>query len=592
MLLLVMMTTASLASADDLFPGWTESAADEEQIRWIRLERGIRVFLNARRDASRVPRTLILYATPNGSSASQALGAAESLGVDWRFQNQHVMAQVRMLRALCVEREWMLAVVQAPELSWPAFRKNDPTAGPIISRLVDQLRVETECEDVVLTCHSGGGALVWEFLNQHPTIPAWISRIVLLDANYSYSDEAGHGDKLLEWLMGDVRRRLVVIAYDDRMVELNGRRVVSDDGGTWRASERMLSRIGTRLPLAESDDGPVRVVTAADGRVQVLLHRNPDNIILHTRLVGEMNGLLHSLTLGQATSADWGRFTGPFASGDCTPLKPFVVDFGDQARVVESDVAVLLPVSDRSVDAAGGQAVAERVAELDRGAREAVIEREILSGNLPQRLRELVPVQFVTRDTQGAAHTVVVFVTGDVLGAGSNDDWVRWPLTPSTAVRIADTFNCCLLTPLLSDVIYSAATTRVAPVPLTENRESAATFVMHDATIDRQLAESDARLVAGIKKDVVLSRRLLERPHRVAIYGWHQIDGTPIQPINVSHVDSYVDYSHGVRLVARQVLVDGQRRDFLELAQDAVLHPLVSGEGPVSPAQIRQSSQW
>ena len=35
----------------------------------------------------------------------------------------------------------------------------------------------------------------------------------------------------------------------------------------------------------------------------------------------------------------------------------------------------------------------------------------------------------------------------------------------------------------------------------------------------------------------------------------------PIQPLTIVHRDTYVDYSHGVRLIRRTVMVDGKPRD-------------------------------
>ena len=52
-------------------------------------------------------------------------------------------------------------------------------------------------------------------------------------AGNSYSDEDHHGDKMLKWLNEDVSHRLEVLAYDDREIVLNGKKVIGDDGGTF-----------------------------------------------------------------------------------------------------------------------------------------------------------------------------------------------------------------------------------------------------------------------------------------------------------------------------------------------------------------------
>jgi hypothetical protein len=45
----------------------------------------------------------------------------------------------------------------------------------------------------------------------------------------------------------------------------------------------------------------------------MFVHPNPENKILHTALVGDMNGLLHVATLGTPHESDWGTFGGPRA---------------------------------------------------------------------------------------------------------------------------------------------------------------------------------------------------------------------------------------------------------------------------------------
>ncbi len=57
--------------------------------------------------------------------------------------------------------------------------------------------------------------------------------------------------------------------------------------------------------------------------------------------------------------------------------------------------------------------------------------------------------------------------------------------------------------------------------------------------------------------------------------------GEPIQPLYTGHVDRYVDYSHGVRLVAREMKIDGRRTTLSQVLSDPVLHSLLSDEGLV-----------
>ncbi len=85
----------------------------------------------------------------------------------------------------------------------------------------------------------------------------------------------------------------------------------------------------------------------------------------------------------------------------------------------------------------------------------------------------------------------------------------------------------------------------------------------------------------------MLTNRLLGKPDRVAIYGWHQHDGRPIQPLSTVHGARYADYSHGVRLVSATAFVGGEPRPLLEVLEDRQLAALVSDEGPISPEVIR-----
>ena len=131
--------------------------------------------------------------------------------------------------------------------------------------------------------------------------------------------------------------------------------------------------------------------------------------------------------------------------------------------------------------------------------------------------------------------------------------------------------------------IWAAATVHVEPRPLTQNRDSALTFLQHDRIIKEQLAGTPrGSFVGGIKKDVVVSNKLAEKPNRVAIYGWHYMNGEPIQPVYAGHVDWYLDYSHGIRPVRRTMRVDGVRMSFEAIMADSTRRYLLSDEGAIT----------
>jgi hypothetical protein len=58
----------------------------------------------------------------------------------------------------------------------------------------------------------------------------------------------------------------------------------------------------------------------------------------------------------------------------------------------------------------------------------------------------------------------------------------------------------------------------------------------------------------------------------------------PIQPLTIIHADRYLDYSHGVRLVSREVAVDGKAMDIGDVLKNRELCILLSDEGPMEIA--------
>jgi hypothetical protein len=137
------------------------------------------------------------------------------------------------------------------------------------------------------------------FIEGRPALPDWLERIAFLDANYNFA--ASHGETLVTWLRRDPRHVLVSLAYDDREITLDGRRVVSDSGGTWRATDRMLAAFRGVLPLVTDTLGEFE--RHRTPQVELLRHPNPRNRILHTEMIGEMNGYMHAMLAFRAEYA-------------------------------------------------------------------------------------------------------------------------------------------------------------------------------------------------------------------------------------------------------------------------------------------------
>ena len=211
--------------------------------------------------------------------------------------------------------------------------------------------------------------------------------------------------------------------------------------------------------------------------------------------------------------------------------------------------------------------------------------REISSGNFPDFLRNFKTVPIAGKIKGGGKEVSDhLEVMPDYIAIGSDSDFVRIPMTPQTAQQIADQFGCTLPTRKMVDAIDRVAEVRLAPHPMTVDREAIATFAEHNAIIEKQRGDKPlGSLTIGSKKDIVLTPRIFEKPHRLAIYGWRQLNGQPIQPLTIVHWNGYVDYSHGVRLVRDSVEVDGKNVKISDLLADPDRCGLVSDEGPMKP---------
>lgn len=177
----------------------------------------------------------------------------------------------------------------------------------------------------------------------------------------------------------------------------------------------------------------------------------------------------------------------------------------------------------------------------------------------------------------------------DYVAIGTNEDYVRVPLSAAAAQAIASHYNCVLPTTQMVDDIYQNAQTKLAPSTMEPNGQmtSNAYFVEHNRRVNAQAqsaGHTNGNLIAGHKKDVVISNRLDRNPGRVAIYGWHRTNGRPIQNLSTIHGSSYADYSHGARLIHKTVTVDGRQMDIEDVLRDPVLSGLLSNEGPISNA--------
>lgn len=223
---------------------------------------------------------------------------------------------------------------------------------------------------------------------------------------------------------------------------------------------------------------------------------------------------------------------------------------------------------------------------------EDIIVETVTAGQVPDALRHFRKITFTTPvvdsvETLRKKHKVEMWVLPDYVAIGTNDDFVRMPMGPLAAQRIADALDCTLPTPFLVDRIAEASEGHVDIFPFRPlgNRNSQP-IVFQDSNnaINAQFKAYGYRFgqfISGLKKDIVLTYKIMtltECERNVAIYGWHHPDGRAQQPLFVRHGNFYVDYSHGVRLIYNKVKIDGVEYNIREILQSPELYRLLSDE--------------
>jgi hypothetical protein len=255
----------------------------------------------------------------------------------------------------------------------------------------------------------------------------------------------------------------------------------------------------------------------------------------------------------------------------------------------------LVRIPPRPPGAITGSAFANGTAKLSDVERQRRAAAELLSGNVPEFLRTLVPVGLGAaglRRRQAARqpgeHAAWIWVLPDYLAIGSDEDYLRMPLSLPRALEICRAWDMFLPTRKMVDAVYAQAEVKLKPQPMPPGprMRSSEYFLRHQKMIEASRGNRPlGALTAGHKKDIVLSKRLLRQPDRIAIYGWHRSIEDAIQPLSTVHGARYADYSHGVRLVDSTVLYDGAERRLDTLLVDAATAGIFSFEGGL-PRQL------
>ena len=566
-------------------PRFSVSPYFDEQVLTFNYSPEVRIQINAPSSSlfdPQKPTEIIFFALPNGNTIEQTVGKILKPGDDWHFDIQHIGAQTRFIRQHETSYNVVTVYLETSQLSWPSWRSKYPNNASLVGSIVDSVKniFKNYNPFIVLSGHSGGGGFTFSYLNNVSSIPDCVKRISFLDSDYNYDNT--YGSKILAWLNSSEDHFLSVIAYNDSVALYNGQPVVSPTGGTWYRSKMMQVYLENYFSFTTEEDTNFIKYTALSGRIKIILKKNPTRAILHTVQV-ELNGFIQGILSGTALEGQ------------------DYVYYGSRAysNWIQNDVPLppALNIPTRSATAVTGSQFMKKVENMTFEERENEIYNEVSQGNIPEFLRNLIVVKDTVKDAAGVTHIIFYQVTPDYLAIGSDDDYCRIPTGPITAQKLAMLFGANLPTSKLVDNIYLNSTLKLAPVfyPWSDTSTMVIRFIQHNQAVDSEIVSSGGipgELTGGLQKDVVLSNLISQKPKNVVIYGWHQLNGVPIQPLYNGHINTYLDYSHGIRFINNEILVDSTIMTVPQILKDPVLYKIISNEnGPMTqPGYLTDSS--
>ena len=195
------------------------------------------------------------------------------------------------------------------------WKTKHPDHASIAKRIVDTIYnlIPSKQKVIYLSGHSGGGRLIFSYLDAVSTIPSYIKRIIFLDSDYGY--DSSYLPKLKSWIQKDKSHYLIVFAYNDSVALYHGKTFVSATGGTWYRSHLMLAQLSFFFTFKKTEDDSLIVFRSKDNHIQFYFKTNPDKKIYHTTQV-ELNGFIHSVLSGTKYDSKGYRYFGKRAYND------------------------------------------------------------------------------------------------------------------------------------------------------------------------------------------------------------------------------------------------------------------------------------
>lgn len=275
------------------------------------------------------------------------------------------------------------------------------------------------------------------------------------------------------------------------------------------------------------------------------------------------------------------------------------VRFGSNGKLRKASMPVPA-FADKPAATMTGDNFIRRADTTDFWTLEDRIVEAVTSGQVPDALRHFRKITFTTPVVDSVEilrrrHKVEIWVLPDYVAIGTNDDYVRMPMGPLAAQRIADALDCTLPTTYLVDRIAEASEGHIDIFPFRPlGSRNCQPIVFQDSNnainaLFKAHGYHFGQFISGLKKDIVITYKIMtltEYDRNVAIYGWHHPDGRAQQPLFVRHGNFYVDYSHGVRLIYNKVKIDGVEYNIREILESPELYRLLSDE----PMHLTQAS--
>jgi hypothetical protein len=200
---------------------------------------------------------------------------------------------------------------------------------------------------------------------------------------------------------------------------------------------------------------------------------------------------------------------------------------------------------------------------------------------------------------------IELLVTSDAVKLGG----VRINVSATCQQRLADLFGALLLTPKVVDLIYAARAITIDPLTMPITSSTAAMVKesqRQDAAISTAGGVETGGIVGTLAKHWCIDNSLLQHAGMAENYGWMKPAGTKspwagiaiypsvtltamvIQQPSWAHDPSHSDYSQQCCLMHRACKVDGVDADLAAVLQDATLGPMLSHNGPLQAAALRQ----